>query len=75
MVVSFVHVADERSGLQDAFRQPGLAQPMLAMQILTEEIAKRVAHEGLLFRFVAKNGKVSTIWTKKVIDLDSHVAA
>lgn len=41
---ALAHIGDDRGRLQDARGQPGLAQPVLAMQVLREEIAKWMAH-------------------------------
>jgi hypothetical protein len=44
---SFAHLADDRGVLEDAFGQFGLAQAVLAMQVLAQEIAEWVAYDRL----------------------------
>ena len=54
--LAFAQLTNDRRVLQNAFRKLGLAQPVLAVQILTEEIAIPVA--GV---FEVNDGKI-TFW-------------
>jgi hypothetical protein len=68
--LSFTHFADDRGVLQDACRQLRLAEAVLAVEVLAQEIAKPVAHVSSQYPHQTVRSKVSTFWTIKGLELD-----